>query len=194
MDRSLDAAERPGARVWLRPSQALERFEAPEAPRLRMAEEGRSRLRYGYRVGSLSFLIPSGAGSEVVPLTSPAAIPNSPDWLLGVVNLRGSLAPVFDLAIVLGVGEDRAAGRDDGSGTKPMILILDKGERAAGVLIDDLPRPLTGLRPVAQVPQLPEALRAFVPAAYADDAGIWLELGYEGLLLELGARAERAAA
>lgn len=187
-------AGRPGAPTWLRPSQALERFEPPEAVRLEAVEKERSRVRYGYRVGTLSFLIPVGTGSEVVPLTKPAAIPNSPAWLLGVINLRGSLVPVFDLANVRGVGEDRTADRDNGPGTKPMILVLDKGDRAAGMLIDGFPLPLTGLRTVNQMPPLPEALRAHVGAAYASDEAIWLEMACEGLLLELGTMAERAAA
>ncbi len=159
-----------------------------------MAEESRAHVRYGFRVGSLSFLIPWGTGSEVVPLVSPAAIPNSPKWLLGVVNLRGSLVPVFDLGKVLGVAVDRAAERANAPGTKSAILVLDKGERAAGLLIDGFPCRLVGLRPAPQLPALPEELRAHVSTACADDAEIWLELEYDGLLLELGAAATRAPA
>lgn len=170
------------------------RFQPPEAIRLQARDEGRSRVRYGYRVGTVSFLVPLATGSEVVPLLDPATLPNSPKWLRGMVNLRGSLVPVFDLASVLGVDEDRAGERGGGRATKPVILVLDKGERAAGFLIDGFPRALAGLRPVAQMPQLPEALTAYVAAAYADDESVWLEMAHEGLLLELGARVKHAAA
>lgn len=151
-------------------------------------------MRYGYRIGTLSFLIPGGTGSEVVPLMNPAAMPNSPRWLRGVINLRGALVPVFDLAGVLGMDRDQPGDSAHGTGAKPVILVLDKGEHAAGMLIDGFPRPLIGLRTVIQLPPLPESLRDHVAAAYADDEAIWLELAHQGLLLELATRAERAVA
>jgi len=194
VDRLHDPAQRAGSPAWLQPSEALRRFEPPEALRLQAAEEANSRVRYGYRVGGLSFLIPVGTGSEVVPPMNTAMIPNSPKWLLGVINLRSSLVPVFDLANALGTDEDRAADGGNASGRKRVILVLDKGERAVGVLIDGFPRPLTGLRAVTQLPQLPEVLRSHVATAYADDEAIWLEFAHEGFLLDFGTRAECATA
>lgn len=194
MDHPPNASNRSRGDVWLTPSQALERFEPPEPVRLQSAAETRKLVRYGYRVGTLCFLISSGTGSEVVPLTRPAPIPSSPRWLLGLVNLRGTLVPVFDVSHTFGLGGGVAAEPGNASVAKPMILVLDKGDRAAGLLINGFPCPLSGLRSVPQLPLLPEALRAHVAGAWADDTDIWLELGLEGLLLELGAKAERPAA
>lgn len=194
VDRPHSPAEPLGARAWLQPSDALTRFDPPEALRLQAASQERPRVHYGYRIGTLSFLIPGGTGSEVVPLMNPAAIPNSPRWLRGVINLRGALVPVFDLASVLGLDIDQPGDSAHGPGAKPVFLVLDKGDHAAGILIDGFPRPLINLRAVVQLPPLPESLRNHVAAAYADNEAIWLELAHQGLLLELASRVERTVA
>lgn len=170
--------------AWLKPSQALGRFEPSESLHLQAAEKGRSRARFGYRVGSLSFLIPLGAGSEVVPLSSPAAIPNSPDWLLGIVNLRGSLVPVFDLARLVGVDGERPVARVGAGDAKTMILVLGKSERAAGLLIEGLPVALSDLRPT-QSSAIDDRLQPYVTDAFASNEEFWFELNHEPLLTRL---------
>lgn len=184
MDHTSPIAEHPATPVWLKPSQALDHFEPPEVLHLQAAEQGRSRVRFGYRVGSMSFLIPLNAGSEVVPVSSPAAIPNSPAWLRGIVNLRGSLVPVFDLGRVVSADGEQTVSPLDAAEAKPMILVLGKGERAAGLLINGLPLPLTDLRPT-QSWATDDRLTAYISGAFASDEEFWFELNHEPLLTRL---------
>jgi chemotaxis signal transduction protein len=59
-------------------------------------------------------------------------VPNSPDFLLGVINLRGELTPVVDLRVRLGL----AAGRISG---KSRIVIFKNGKTLlVGALVDEL--------------------------------------------------------
>jgi hypothetical protein len=105
--------------------------------------------------------------SEVVPMMQFTAIPNGPDWLLGMINLHGNLVPVCDLKRILGVGDVQGSG-------KPMILVLDKGENTAGFVIDGYPCAVAGLRPSNPVPGLPGLLARKV----------WLEFDNVGFLNE----------
>jgi len=94
-----------------------------------------------------------------------------------MINLHGNLVPVCDLGRVL--GGDAAAGS-----AKPMILVLDKGDKAAGFVIDGYPFAVTGLRQASQVPGLSELLRRHVTDTLATENEVWLEFDHEGFLEE----------
>lgn len=168
--------EETSARTAVSPSEALNHFEPPEGFVPVATEMVKRQLRYGFRAGGLSLLIHGGVGSEVVPMMPLAAIPNGPGWLLGVINLRGNLIPVCDLLQLLPDAPEVA-------GRKTMILVLDKGEKAAGFVIDGHPVALNDLRPTNQVPELPEFLANYVRAAHSTDDEVWLEFDHEGFLL-----------
>ena len=87
--------------------------------------------RYGYQVGILHLLVPGNTLSEVLRKYTLYPIPNTRDWLRGLVNLRGNLIPVYDVSILFGMA-DSPANYDS-------LLILDKGIEAVGILIDKLP-------------------------------------------------------
>lgn len=159
------------------PSEVLSRFEPPEGFVPVMLDSATKQQRYGFRSAGLGLLIRPGVGSEAVPMMPMAAIPNGPDWLLGVINLRGNLVPVCDLRRLIGSNPDAPL-------EKPMILVLDKGEQAAGFLIDGYPVALTSLRPANQLPGLPQPLEKHVRTMIAINEELWLEFDHEGFLEE----------
>lgn len=164
-------------RAAVPPSEALNRFEPPEGFAPVATGVATKHIRYGFRAAGLSFLIRERMPSEVVPMMPFAAIPNGPGWLLGMINLHGNLVPVCDLKRLLGTGD---APEPD----KPMILVLDKGENAAGFVIDGYPCAVTGLQPSNPVPGLPDLLAGNVLNTLATDAEVWLEFDNEGFLDE----------
>ena len=87
--------------------------------------------RYGYEVGVLHLLIPENTLSEVLRKYTLYPLPNTREWLRGLVNLRGNLIPVYDVAMLFGMA-DSPASYDS-------LLILDKGVEAVGILINKLP-------------------------------------------------------
>ena len=127
--------------------------------------------RYGFNVGALGLLIQPGSGSEVMQMPKIWTLPGAPPWLLGLVNLRGNLVPVYELRQVLSLGQRPAA-------VKPLVLIFDQGDKAVGVVIEDFPRPLTALSPLPHMPQLPTALSGHVHKGYIKDEIIWLEFDH----------------
>jgi purine-binding chemotaxis protein CheW len=83
-----------------------------------------------FRVGPERFAIPLDAVREVVVPHPPfARVPRSSDAVRGVMNLRGRVVAVVDLAALLGLAPQplqAATGQ---------VLILDQGRRSLGFLI-----------------------------------------------------------
>ena len=163
---------------WLPPSVALERFTPPGDLLWSDVAPLVERKRYGYRVGSLNLLIRAEVGSEVIRPQALAPLPGAADFLLGLINLRGNLVPIFDLGLVL-------SGRRSEVTASKLFLILDKAENAVGMLIDSYPQPLTELRTITQMPQLPATLEAHVTAAFVKDDKVWLDFNHESFFEKL---------
>jgi twitching motility protein PilI len=166
------------AAEWLPPSAALERFVPPKDLLWSGPEEVVERKRYGFRIGSFGLMIQSDVGSEVIRPQAISSLPGSAPWLLGLLNLRGNLVPVFDLRQVLGV-----SGADDSRAL--LVLILDKGESAVGMVIDAFPQPLSALHPITHLPQLPAMLQEHVHAGYVKEERVWLEFNHESFFDQL---------
>jgi chemotaxis signal transduction protein len=165
----------------LAPSTALTRFAPPAGmPLAPVQARDEQAVRYGFRASSLGLLIRPGTGSEVLDARGIAALPNAPRWLAGVMNLRGNPVPVFDLCAALDL-----ARNDDSH--KSMVLVLDKGDRAAGLLIDGLPRVVPPGRPIDPPSALPARLAPFATRALATGDGVWLEFDHAGFLTSLAA-------
>jgi chemotaxis signal transduction protein len=163
----------------LAPSAALTRFVAPIGALLGPVQARKEQtVRYGFRVSSLGLLIKPGTGSEVVEARGIAAMPNAPRWLAGVMNLRGNPVPVFDLCAALELARNDEA-------QKSMVLVLDKGDKAAGVLIDGMPRVVPEGTPTDLPTALPARLAPFVPHALTTGDAVWLEFDHAGFLTSL---------
>lgn len=65
-----------------------------------------------FNVGDQVFAVPIMMVQEVLRAVPVTELPGAPDFLAGVVNLRGSVTPLVDLATLLGVGlaEGETAG------------------------------------------------------------------------------------
>jgi chemotaxis signal transduction protein len=164
----------------LSPTAALSRFRPSANSRLRGKTRQLDQARYGFRVGTLGLLIQERTLSEVIERVAIYPLPNTPGWLLGIINLRGNLLPVFDFKRLFDMtGEESEQG---------LILVLDKGAQAVGIVIDGLPGTLRGLRAITDMPPIPGALKSHVPAAYLCDSDVWLDLDHRGLFSSLSTR------
>lgn len=152
---------------WMLPSAALDRFDPPAGMVLAASVE-KEVARYGFKIATLGLLIQQGVGSEVMQMPAIWSLPGAPPWLLGLINLRGNLVPVFELRLVLGLGQ-RAAHE------KSLVLVFEQGDKAVGVVIDDYPVPLLALSRMPNLPLLPTALNGHVHTGYVKDEMIWLE-------------------
>ncbi|HET6680536.1 MAG TPA: chemotaxis protein CheW [Gemmatimonadaceae bacterium] len=66
---------------------------------------------------------------EIVPNRPATRLPGAPDHVRGLINLRGTIVTVVDLARRIDGGE----ARPDGS-----IILVDRGSRQVGLLVDDV--------------------------------------------------------
>jgi twitching motility protein PilI len=155
---------------WLSPGAALNRFDPPEGFDINTTPADDWRVRFGFQIGNVHLLIRSESVSEVLEKGPVYPIPNTPTWLLGLMNLRGNLVPVFDLHQLLETGND---GR-----RKQMLLVLDKGVKAGAIIIDGLPQALSAAPKLQRLPPLPSALRNHSHEAFAKNGTVWLEFDH----------------
>src|ERR1700761_3840023 len=66
---------------------------------------------------------------EIRGWTQTTPLPHSPDYVRGVINLRGVVLPVVDLKARLGLGLTDANPKD-------VIVVVQAGERTIGLLVD----------------------------------------------------------
>jgi twitching motility protein PilI len=91
--------------------EALRDLQARLAKRLQAAQsEGMAVNWLAVRAGGNNYLLPLGQSGEIVAFSSPQAVPYSKDWFKGVLNIRGSLVGVVDLARFVAVHAEPEAG------------------------------------------------------------------------------------
>ncbi len=173
------AAATPLSPQWQSPSAALSQF-VPAAGSRPTADSGMEEaVRYGFRIAGIGLLLGKATGAELVSKAHVSPVPNAPAWLQGLMNLRGNLIPVIDLAAAMGLP---AAG-ESGS----LVLVFGKGERAAGVPIHAAPEAIKGLSAVAQLPPLPERLLAHAGEGHMHGQAFWVEFRHESFFESLAA-------
>ena len=82
------------------------------------------------------YAVPILAVQEIRRYSEPTPLPNAPPYVLGLINLRGTVIPVFDLRMRFGVPSpvyDRLT----------VIVIVIVGERNVGIVADDVSKVLT---------------------------------------------------
>lgn len=73
---------------------------------------------------------------EIRGFTPATALPHAPHDVLGVINLRGTVLPVVDLAQRLGLGRSEPTARH-------VIIVVQFGKRVCGLLVDAVSEILT---------------------------------------------------
>lgn len=68
--------------------------------------------------------------AEIIRMVQIDPLPDSPDWLLGVVNLRGQILPIVDLRQRIGYSQAEI------NLTTPIIITRDAGQGRIGLLVD----------------------------------------------------------
>ena len=166
----------------LPPSQALNRFQLPTELVVGDTTFSFERIRYGFPLSDSSgfgLLIDSDTPSEVIDPQTIFPLPNTPDALLGLINLRGNLVPIFDFQSLLNIATEQE------NETDRRILILGSGDRAVGILIEHLPDVPDLSHKLNRLPPLPANLAEHVSAAYSSDGFIWLDFQHHSFFRSL---------
>jgi len=68
---------------------------------------------------------------EIRRWTETTTLPGAPDYVTGVINLRGAVVPIIDFSLRLGLETDVPSARN-------VIVIVQIGERVCGLLVDEV--------------------------------------------------------
>ncbi|HTZ99294.1 MAG TPA: chemotaxis protein CheW [Candidatus Aquilonibacter sp.] len=82
----------------------------------------------GFRIGRETFGLPISIVREIVRVPEITAVPNAPDYIEGVINLRGRIIPIVDLRKRFG---DRAVEPNK----KNRIVVVELETRVIGLIV-----------------------------------------------------------
>lgn len=82
----------------------------------------------GFRIGRETFGLPIASVREIVRVPEITSVPNAPDYIEGVINLRGRIIPVVDLRKRFGDSRTEA-------NKKNRIVVVELQNRAIGLLV-----------------------------------------------------------
>jgi purine-binding chemotaxis protein CheW len=83
----------------------------------------------GFRIGAETFGVPISIVREIVRVPAITAVPNAPDYIEGVINLRGKIISVIDLRKRFGETNIQPT-------KKNRIVVVDLNERSVGLLVN----------------------------------------------------------
>ncbi len=112
----------------LRPSQSVSRAVQSTA----VAEEGapvETRQFITFTINAEEYGVDIMAVREIKGWTPTSPIPKAPPHVLGVMNLRGIIVPIFDLRARFGMGTTEPT-------KSHVVIIVLVGARTVGVLVD----------------------------------------------------------
>ena len=83
----------------------------------------------GFRIGRETFGLPISLVHEIVRPPEITNVPHAPEYVEGVMNLRGRIVPVIDL-------RRRFGGAAIENSRKNRVLVVDVESRAVGLMVD----------------------------------------------------------
>jgi twitching motility protein PilI len=162
--------------------EALRELQARLAKRLQAAQsEGASVAWLAVRSGGNNYLLPLNQSGEIVALSQPQPVPYAKDWFRGVLNVRGYLVGVVDLARFVAADTGKAAWAATPAatlaGSEPSVVTLNATlEVNCGLQVDSL----AGLRGAeafaSQVAAAADAPAYFGPSHVDSEGQSWQEI------------------
>ncbi len=140
-------------------------------------------LRFGFKVGNVNFLISESMPCEVIQNSVIYPLPNSPNIVLGLINLRGILLPAIDLKAFVSKEEIDTKNPET-------LLVLEQGNRAFAIYADELPTAINideaEINTINDVSQhkLPCPFD-YVDASYMINSEIWHEINFRQFILKM---------
>lgn len=130
-----------------------------------------------FRIGAQEFCVDIMAIREIRGWTAATALPQSPSFVKGVINLRGAVLPIVDLASRLGFESTEASDRN-------VIIVADIGGQVVGLLVDAVSDILTVTDDVIQpTPDVAsDTAKTFVRGLIAMDGRMISLIGLERVL------------
>jgi twitching motility protein PilI len=149
-----------------------------------------SELRHGFQVAGLHLVPAARVLTEVVALADVFPVPKSSAAVVGVMNLRGNIVPLFDPQLV---GQSVTNIHP----TQRHVLVFDREEQSLGVLLDEDPELMSMVPAVGQHAKPASVLASYLlrPWACPDQPGqIWWEFDHRAAFVFLSQTTPLSAA
>ena len=128
------------------------------------AAKGDSLELVAFRIGEQEYCVDIMAVREIRGWTPATTLPHAPSFVQGVINLRGTVLPIVDLAARLGLGRAEPMARH-------VTIVVQVQEQVVGLLVDAVSDILTvsteEIRPTPEVAS--DITRQFVKGVFALD-------------------------
>lgn len=135
-----------------------------------------------FTIGSERFGVQILVIQEIIMMSTITEIPNAPDFVEGVINLRGNIIPVLDLRKRLRL---RTYPKPEGYKPGTRILVVEIDENVTGFIVDSVAKVITV--PASKISPPPEIVVAGVQSQYISgvvhlDEGILIILDFRKIL------------
>lgn len=134
---------------------------------------------YGFHIGRQGYMVSPGVYSELIKNPVWSALPNVQHHFAGLLNLRGTIVPVFHLDSFIDGTPPAAAA--------PYALLIGAMGQAAALALNEKPQAID-LQRCTQTDdylQAPRAIAHCIKHSYRSDKQVWYELSHEGLFSTL---------
>jgi len=163
----VDTKRKSNGANWMLPYEALTRFVPQGTIHSSLNENiDKEAVRYGYQVSGQGFLISKGMKSEVVEDKKIYPVPKAGGLLLGMMNLRGNLIPVFTLGQALNLSTNKSS----------IVLVMGESGDEVALTIDDYPKPVHEITLLSDLPPYPETILPFISPGTSYENVNWSEL------------------
>lgn len=141
------------------------------------SEAAHERELIAFRSGNQEFCVDIMAVREIRGFTPSTALPQSPSFMRGVINLRGAVLPIIDLAARLGLPPVETTSQH-------VIMVVQVERQIAGLLVDAVLDILTvdaaDIQPIPDVAS--EVTKMLVHGVLAIDGRMIILIGLEHIL------------
>ena len=137
-----------------------------------------------FRIGNQEFCVDVMSVREIRGWSPATPLPQTPDYMRGVINLRGAVLPIMDLASRLGLQSNEPSERS-------VIIVVRMGDRTIGLLVDAVSDILSVTQDMIQAtPDVAcDKVKSFVRGLITVEGRMISEIANERLLPELEALA-----
>ena len=135
-------------------------------------------------IGEQEFCVDIMSVREIRGWSPATPLPQTPEYMRGVINLRGAVLPIMDLATRLGLASNEPSERS-------VIIVVRMGERTIGLLVDAVSDILSVTQDLIQAtPDVAcDKVKSFVRGLITMEGRMISEIASERLLPELEALA-----
>ncbi len=132
--------------------------------------------RYGFTIENTHLLAPEGEYCELIPNFKVSLLPNAPKHMLGIINLRGNLVPLY-----------KTSGTQLPKGTDAYALLIGDPKKGAAVLIYGKPRAISIQEetPTTDAKFSSSWLEGCIDASYQIDGETWNSVNTENFFKKL---------